>query len=284
MSSCGTVIDVYQSQDGTLNVSEKYKQLMQDSLSDDSLYMRAKDTLKVIFGDLELTAKEKAQVTAEHIASMTTNLSSTSMQTALAWEKEERDGNYTLAKVKAETEVALATKEKVVEEICKLQKETALTCAQITATISGSFRENGLPTGYKEDGCTPTGIDNTGLKYHQTLQVEAATYQIHSDSYRKSGVVQIGTDIGDDVVKGLSGGINAITDGYTNQQTLNAERQRQAYEDSKINHMLNALGVITGQLLSAEVDPTGWTWLLDGMEDGVTKLGTPNSNTPNPFG
>jgi len=284
MATCTTTIDAFIAEDGTLDVSEKYIQLMQNSISEDSLYMRAKDTFKVVFDDLELTTKEKAQLVSEHVANMTTTLSGVSMQTALQWAKEERDGDFELAKIKAETKVALAQYEKIKSEICLTDTQTNKACADITAIISTSFRENGIPTAYDADGCKPTGLANEGLKYEQTKQVEAATYQIQADAYRKSGVVQIGTDTNDGVLKGLSGGTTEITDGYTNQQTLNAERQRQAYEDSKINHMLNSLGVITGQLMSAEVDPTNWTWLLDGMEDGVTKLNTPNSNTPNPFG
>jgi len=284
MSSCNVQLDPFLREDGVLDVSGKYKQLMQDTLSDESLYIRAKDTMKVMFDDLQLTEPDKAKLAAEHVASMTTQLSASSMQTALQWATEERDGAYTLAKAKAETEVLLAQFEKIKAEICLTEAQTEKSCADITATISNSYRENGVPTSYDADGCKPLGLTNSGLKYEQTKQVVAATYQIHADAYRKSGVVQIGVDTNDNVTKGLSGGVDEITDGYTNQQTLNAERQRQAYEDSKINHMLNALGVITGQLLSAEVDPTGWQWLLDGMEEGVAKLGTPNSNTPIPFG
>lgn len=284
MATCNPTIDSFVAADGELDVSSKYLSLMRDSMSSDSLYMKAKDTFKIALDDLQLTEKEKAQVASEHIASMTTNLSAAAMQNALQWAKEERDGSYTLAKVKGETELLLADFEKVKSEICLTDKQTELQCANITAVISGSIRENGAPTTYDTDGCTPLTLASEGLKYHQTKQVMGATYQIYADAFRKSGVVQIGEDANDNITKGLSGPVDEITGGYTNQQTLNAERQRQAYEDSKINHMLNALGVITGQLLSAEVDPTDWAWLLDGMEGGVTKLGTPNPATPNPFG
>ena len=278
MSSCNIQIDAVQREDGELDVIDKYTKLMQASLSADSIYMRAKDTFKLQFDDLQLTEKEKAQLVSEHIASMTTSLSGAAMQTALSWEKEERDGAYTLAKVKAETMVALATSEKVAEEICKMQKETALVCAQITATISGSFRDNGIPTGYEADGCKPTGLDDTGLKFEQTKLAQATTYQTQADAFRKSGVVQIGTDISDNIFKGLSGD----EDGYTHQQSLNSERQRQAYEDSKINHLLNAVGVVTGQMMSAEVNPD--PEILGYMKDGMQMLLSPNPETPLPFG
>ena len=218
-------------------------------MSDDSLYMRAKDTMKVQFDDLQMSEPQKAEIVAQHVASMTTSLSSTAMQMALSWAKEERDGAYDLAKVKADTERALADALKAKEEICLVQKQTESQCANIEATIAGSIRENGKVATYDSTNtCKPTELVAEGLKYEQTKQVEGATYQIYADAFRKSGKVQIGTDTTDTVTKGLSGD----DDGYTNQQSKNAERQRVAYEDSKRNHAANSASAMIGQLLSSE--------------------------------
>ena len=278
MSTCNITPTPFQSEDGTLDVSGKYKQLMQDTLSDDSLYIRAKDTMRVIFNDLQLTEKEKATIASEHVAMMTSQLSGAAMQTALHWEKEERDGAYTLAKVKAETETALAQKELMAEQVCQMQKQTELTCAQITATISGTFRENGVPTGYEADGCKPTGLDDTGLKFHQTKQVMGATYQVYADAYRKSGMVTIGVDTADNVSKGIAGDDG----GYTNQQVKNAERQRIAYEDSKSNHAANSAATMIGQLLSSETLSASNAQDIDRWRVAVDKLNTPHSSTDIP--
>jgi hypothetical protein len=277
MSTCNPVIDSFQRADSKLDVSEKYLQLMQDSLSGDSLYTRAKETFSVVFKDRELTETQKAQLTTEYIATMSVNLSSAAMQTALAWAKEERDGGYTLAKLKADAEVTLAQKEKVTREICLVDKQIDVQCANITATLAGSIRDNGKVAVYDADGCVPLTLEASGLKYEQTKQVQAATYQVLSDAYRKSGKVQIGIDGTDDYLKGLSGDDK----GYTNQQIKNAERQRQAYEDSKVNHLLNSVAVVTGQMLSAEVDADAE--LVDMMKAGMRKLLSPNSETPTPF-
>ena len=279
MSTCNQTIDSYQSEDGKLEVSEKYTQLMQDSISEDSLYMRTKDTFKVIFDELQITESEKAQLVAQNMATMATQLSAAAMQTALAWETSERDGAYSLAKIKADTEVALAQKELVAEQICQAQKDTELKCAQVTATISSSFRENGVPTGYEADGCRPTGLDDTGLKYHQTKQVEGATYQVYADAFRKSGVVQIGTDINDSQIKGLSGD----DDGYTNQQSKNAERQRAAYNDSMANHAANSAATMIGQLLSSETLSSSNEQDIARWRTSIDYLNSPYTNVnPNP--
>ena len=250
--SCDATLPAFSREDGDIEVSDKYIKLMQDSMCEESLYMRAKDTFKVIFADLQITEKEKAQIVAEHVASMTTNLSSTAMQVALQWAKEERDGGYTLAKLKADAETSQAQTLKTIEEICLVEKQTELACANITATISGTFRENGEPTGYDATGCKPTGLKDEGLKYHQTLQVEAATYKEYADAFRKSGVVDIGVGT-DNVLKGITGGVDPITGGYTNQSTLNAERQRVGFEDSKVSHAANASAAMIASMLSSEI-------------------------------
>ncbi len=278
MSSCNVILDDFISQDATLDVSGKYIQLMQDTLSDDSLYIRAKDTFKVIFDDLQLTEIQKAELVSQHVAGMTSQLSGAAMQTALSWSKEERDGAYMLAKIKAETELTMAQALKAEEEICLTQKQTEKMCADITATISGSYRENGIPTGYEADGCKPTGLDDTGLKFHQTKQVMGATYQIYADAFRKSGIVQVRTDTSDDVIKGMVGD----DDGYTNQQSKNAERQRIAYEDSKLNHAANSSATMIGQLLSSETLSTNNAQDIDLWRETVAKLNTPHSTTDTP--
>ncbi len=259
--ACDVDIEDFSKEDGSIAVSDKYKQLMQDTLSDESLYTRAKDTIFYQFNDLQLTEKEKAGFVTEFMAGVTTELSKAAMATSLSWAKEERDGPYTLAKLKADASNSLATFEKIKEEICVLQKEDELKCIQIETTGAQSIRENGRVENYKIDEhgdktCHPLDLKDEGLKYTQTKQVAADAYKIFADAYRKSGVVQVGTDT-DGITKGLTGTSHdqyGEVAGYTAQQTSNAERQRIAYEDSKLNHAANSSASMIGQMLSAEVD------------------------------
>jgi hypothetical protein len=85
-----------------------------------------------------------------------------------------------------------------------------------------------------------------GLKYEQSKQVEASTYQILADAYRKSGVVTIGVENG--IIKGLSGDRS----GHTYAQAEVARRQYVSFEDSKRNHAVNASSQTIGQLVAAE--------------------------------
>ena len=276
MATCDPSIDSFLAVDGELDVSTKFIQLMQDSLEDESTYMRAKDTMYHLFENLNINEVEKAKLVSANIIQLTTNVTTSAMTTALAWAKEERDGAYALAKIKADTEVALAEYEKVKSEICLIDKKTASECATVTEISARSIRDNGRPATFDADGCTVLTLQDEGLKYEQALQVEASKYQIFADAFRKSGVVQIGTDINDGVLKGLSGD----DDGYTWQQIQNAERQRIAYEDSKLNHAANSSAAMIGQMLTAEIAPNEadvdrWRAALDGLLTKHSSTNTP---------
>jgi hypothetical protein len=266
MASCTLPpIDSFQREDSELSISEKYIKLMQDTLGEDSLYERTKETLFHQFEDLQLTEKEKAGFIVDFMSKIAIELSKSSMGVALSWAKEERDGAYSLAKTKADTEITLVQYELIKEQICEMKSKTSLVCAQTTATLASSIRDNGRVESYiqNDDGtgdtCMPNTLEDEGLKYNQTKQVEGATYQLFADAYRKSGVVQVGIDSNDNVRKGLTGNTHE-TDGelagYTAQQSANAERQRIAYEDSKRNHAANSTASMMGQMLSAEVSPS----------------------------
>jgi len=281
MSSCNVSIDNFSPENGELNVIEKYENLMQSTLGDDSLYTRSKETLFQLFDKLNITDGEKAQLASQNIMQLSMQMSSVAMQSAVAWAKEERDGNYQLALIKAQTENMLATVEKTKEEICVLREEEKLKCVTIEATMAASIRENGRASAYDpDDPCRPIALEDEGLKYYQTKQVQADSYRISADTYRKSGVVKIGVDPDDSILKGLDGTTHTshgTAAGYTVQQTENAERQRIAYEDSKINHAANSSAAMIGQMLSAEVAPADAD--VQRWRDALDRLLTKHSTT-----
>jgi hypothetical protein len=178
--------------------------------------------------------------------------------------------------MRAQVENLNASYEKIKADICLAEKEYQLKCAQVTATTASSIRENGTVALYGEDGCSATALHNNGLKYEQTKQVEAATYQIMSDAYRKSGVVQVGTDVQDGVVKGLSGDEY----GYTHTQIEFSERQKIAFEDSKVSHAVQGASSMIGQMLTAEIAPNVED--VQRWRDAMDSLLTKHSTTSNP--
>ena len=297
MADCVVTIDDFVRENGELEVSKKYLRLMQNTIGEESLYERVKETLFHQFQNLQLTEKEKAGFVVDFMSKVAIELSKVSMGTALSWAKEERDGAYILAKTKVDARLSLAQVELIKNQICEVDNKAKLVCAQVTATVASSIRDNGAVAAYDpNDACRPIALEDDGLKYQQIKQVEGATYQIFADAYRKSGIVQVGVDPQDNVRKGLSGTTHATSGeiaGYTAQQTANAERQRLAYEDSKRNHAANSTASMIGQMLSAEVSPRDqdvqrWRNAVDFLNTSsdtttVTPLPLPPGDNPLPL-
>jgi hypothetical protein len=174
------------------------------------------------------------------------------MNAALQWSQAEKESAYTLAQTKANIELAQANRELIKMNICATEKEIDSKCAQITATVAQSIRENGTVATYAADGCTPLALNNNGVKYAQMKAQEANMYATLSDAFRKSGVVTIGTDA-DGVWKGTAG--SATYKGYTDAQEKFARRQILSFEDSKRNHAANAVSTLIGQLLASDIVP-----------------------------
>jgi len=229
MASCSNSIEAFTGQNAELNVSDKYIQLMEDSLGEGSLYERVKDTYFELFKDLNISEEEKIQLVANNIANLATNITAQAMNTAIMWAKEERDGVYQLAQIKAQTELTLAQKELTSEEICKTVAEGELVAAQKAEVLAATIRTDELNAA-------------------QIKSTEATIYSTLAESYRKSGKVVISTDT-DNVLKGTSGDLA----GYTYKQDKFIDRQIISFEDSKRNHAANSSAQLIGQLLSAEI-------------------------------
>jgi len=64
----------------SLDVIEKYRELVEASLDGDSIYIRAKETVERLYDGSDMTDNKKAEVIATTIVSMATSISATSMQ------------------------------------------------------------------------------------------------------------------------------------------------------------------------------------------------------------
>ena len=215
---------------GDMDVITKYEELMKATIADDSLYTRTKETFYEVFKDLEMDAEEKAKMVADSMSKIAMQLSSTAMQSSVLWAKEERDGYYSTALTYAQTMKTQIDAEVAKVEVCKAEADLELICAKSIATIAGSIRENGMHI--VEDGsCTPTGVDNTGLKYEQTNMVVQQTASMVKEDTRK--------------------------DAKNDEDILFSERQRQSFEDSKRNHAANAASQMISGLIASEIGRDG---------------------------
>ena len=252
MATCNVTLPTASLETSSLDVIDKYKLLTAASLDTDSVYMRAKDTFKELLDSAQMDGVEYAQYASQFITQLATATTQSAMTVALQWSQTEKESAYTLAQTKANIELAQANRELVKMNICATEKEIESKCAQITATVAQSIRENGTVATYAADGCTPLALNNNGVKYAQMKAQEANMYATLSDAFRKSGVVTIGTDA-DGVWKGTAG--STTYKGYTDAQEKFARRQILSFEDSKRNHAANAVSTLIGQLLASDIVP-----------------------------
>ncbi len=268
---CGTSVTIPTGIDGSLDVIDKYEQLMSATIADGSLYMRTKETFYELFKDLDLDSEEKAQMVSASMSQLAGSMSGASMQTALQWAKEERDGEYTLAILHGQALKAQADALLSQAAICEMESKTDNLCAQREVLLAGSMRENGRVSQYDtEDLCKPLALMDEGLKYHQTEMVKGQRYGILSDTYMKNGRVTIDAE-----------GLPTTTDGAgkMTEDIRFSIRQRISFEDSKRNHAANASSQMISGLLAAEVVTDDHQSLIDQWVSAMTYL---NADSPCP--
>lgn len=249
--NCNIVLPDVVLEKSDFNVTSKITALTEAALGTESVYMRAKDTFRELMELRQMSEKEYAQTVSQFIGQLAAQTTQVVITSAVDWAKSEKDMAYSLALAKAQAQITFANVEKTKAEICLLNKEYDLKCAQVTATIASSIRDNGrVATSDPANKCIPLTLQDEGTKYEQALFIESQKYANLADAFRKSGVVQIGAGT-DGVLKGLSG--NNM--GYTDAQEEFARRQILSFEDSKRNHAANAMSQMIGQMLSAEVAP-----------------------------
>lgn len=289
--ACNVTLSSAVLEDGTLDVVSKFRTLTDEALGTDSIYMRAKDTFKELFDGKKISEAEYAQLASSFVSQLAVATTQQVMQGALTWAQAENDNPYNQAKVKADIELSIAQKEKTKHDICNVDVQTELHKANVTATMAGSMRKNGRVATMAADGYTPVTLQDEGAEWVQMKGVEAQTYGVLADTYRKSGTVVIGT-AADGVVKASTG--DAL--GYTNAQDMFARRQILSFEDSKRSHAANAVSQLIGQLVASEIVPAApyvqqWDKALayltvntidangDGIPDGIPDGGLDSNLT-----
>lgn len=251
MAECTITLPLATLEDGTIQITSKMRELTEEALGTNSIYMRAKDTFKELLESKKINEAEYANHASEFITQLSIATTQSIIEASLQYAIKEKQLAYELAQSRAQTELVQAQREKVKSDICLVESEKELKCAQITATIAGSIRDNGTVTAWDIDNpCKPTALADEGTKYEQALFIQSQKYANLADAYRKSGVVTIGTGT-DGILKGTAGD----NMGYTDAQEEFARRQIKSFEDSKRNHAANAMAQMIGQLLSAEIAP-----------------------------
>lgn len=269
-----------------LDVVSKQRQLVEEALGPDSVYIRMKETLIDLMNSGEIKGTDRAKVVGETIAQMSASITANVMNTGLQW-------------AEAEKKLALQ-KEEMQKQLDILEQNKLLIANQVIASLADRQlkqaqlrREYGTPT--LDSNGNVTGLANDGKEYASILNIEAdtankalqgsvltaqkestyaQTHKIVADTYVNHGVFNW---------SGLSAtGISTVTKSATGYVTL-SDLQKQVSKEQARGYVYNAWSnaasagaSMLGTLAGAEIESipsSSWTEMINLWKIPTQKLG-----------
>lgn len=185
--------------ESNLDVVSKYNELLAQTVGENSLYIKTKETLDEYFKDNNMTAVDKANLVSSTLSNITIQCTQAILNAALEWAVQEKtmtlkiaETEYGLGKINQETQNAVTTNKAAEVEYDLLQAKM--------------IRDYGVPT--KVNGII-TALTDSGEAYHkiellkqqtknertkndqlvaQTKELYARTHQLVADAYINHGV------------------------------------------------------------------------------------------------
>ena len=257
--------------DTNLDVLSKYKQLIQQSLTEGSAYIRTKETLIDMFKKGYIKDDQVVQVLSSVIASANQAMLSTSMNVALKW---------------AETEKSLALQKLELEaKLENINKDTALKDAEADKTKyesisvqAGTIRNFGTPTVDSTRNKVLSLSDNgkvyaeqlniekdTANKKELNNQIKAQTKEVYArmhrtiaDTYVNHGIYKW-TTVDENGITGVSKNSKNTT--LSDLQAVVAKEQAKGYSYNAWANAASSSSGMIGTLIAAEIpglDPTNY--------------------------
>jgi hypothetical protein len=285
MATCSNKLDLTSIDDRVVTL---YQKLMTASSGKDSLYIKAKETLNAILDEAGITGREKSEVLASTVTGIVSGLSAQTLQAAIDLAKDERDAEYILAKLCADTAFTEAQKDKIVADTADTEANTNLKIANGWLIQAQLHRDYGVVpsnlTSYSKEMLINNDYDEDyGTKWENIRLTQANINSTYAGSFRQNGLVNIQTTaagyLDTDAVTGTSGITTEGKEGLTYWQTRVAERQEQGFEDNKRQHVANSSATMISMLLSTEeadlVDDAAaaladWTTAIDYLNADYT--------------
>lgn len=239
-----------------LDVVSIYKELMEASTGQGSVYVHAKETLTDIATSSAMTAQAKSIMIAQTISSIATGITGQAMQAAIAIAKENRDGAYILTKMKADTllvqeqaDKVAADNEYVVAQTKQLEVEKKISIYNGWKAQAELYRDYGVST-YNLSTATEiigqANFTDYGIKTETIKKAKADVYNTYASGYRTNGYVSLALNADGSIAAGTTGN----TDGLAYWQGKVAERQEVAFDDNMRQHVVNSSAAMISMLLS----------------------------------
>lgn len=230
------------------DVLDKYQELVQQSLSGSSVYIRAKETLQDLFEQNSISESQKAEVISSVIGSAVNSITTAAMNGAIQWSQLEKD--FALRKLEAEIQLDTLANQRDLAAAQVTQTENATRLAKVesrrmygVATFDGSGNITSLDSSGKvwEDmelvKAQELKVDADKLLVDQkVIESQAAVHKIVADTYVNYGnyLYTVPT----------AAGVSTVTKQHGTFKTLSDTQQDIAIEQAKgyvYNAWANAL-------------------------------------------
>lgn len=275
-----------------LDVISKQRQLVDEALGPDSIYIRMKETLLDLVEKGDIKGQDKAQLISQTITQMSASITANVMSTGLAWAEAEK--RLALQKEELEKQLDLLIQNGL---LAKNQVASALADRQLKQ--AQLLRLYGTPS--KDSDGNVILLANEGKEYLTMENIEAdtnnkgiqgevltatkeqnwaQTHKIIADTYVNHGVFTW-TNLND---KGLSG-VNKTNVGYVTLSDLQKQVSKEQARGYVYNAWANAASAgasMLGTLAGAELESipsTTWTEMINLWKNPTQKLG--NEIAPN---
>lgn len=246
----------------TLNVIEKYRALVEETLSGEGIYVRTKETIIDLADQYNMTLTDKATLISNVIANLNNTVISGCMSTALQWESTERD--IALQKLKLAKELDVLNQ----EILLKTAEVGQMDIRNINEQADG-IRRNGTAT--VQDGVV-TSLTDEGLSYNQieltkqqvinaeeeeeliqakTADTRASTHSRIADTYVNHGIYDY--TIGSTGVTGINNNTGTYNTLSESQRNI-AEEQAKGYTYNAWANAVSGVSSTIGVALTSELD------------------------------
>ena len=269
-----------------LDVVSKQRQLVEEALGPDSVYIRMKETLIDLIDKGEIKGTDRAKVVGETIAQMSASITANVMNTGLQWAEAEKKLALQKEEMQKQLDILEQNKLLITNQVATSLADRQLKQAQLR-------REYGTPT-LDSDG-NVTGLGDDGKEYASILNIQAdtsnkakqaevldatkqqnwaQTHKIVADTYINHGVFTW-TGLTN---AGLTGVTKANT-GYTtlsDMQKVVSGEQAKGYSYNAWSNAASAGASMLGTLAGAEIqsiDSTSWAEMINLWKTPTTKLG-----------
>ena len=201
-----------------LDVIKKQRALVKEALGKEGVYIRTKETLIDLLDTGALSNVEKGKIISTTLSNMTSQITSSSMSTALQWAAQEKELILKKEELELQLDILAAQKDKLDEDV----KTSEITKQLAQAKL---LREYGSPT--KDANGNITALTDAGLVWKQEKLV---------DKQIEQGTAAI-SKIEDDKLTSAKQRLNieAQTSLYARQEKGFDDNKYQKLFDSQIN-------------------------------------------------